>query len=57
MATLAPSGVMACTVSRRRREIGLRTALGARGSDVSRAVMHDAARLWAGSAIDGAKSA
>ena len=52
MATLGLAGVMAYTVSRRRREIGLRIALGARGSDVSRAVVGSAARLiLTGSAI------
>ena len=52
MATLGLGGVMAYMVSRRRREIGLRMALGARRSDVSRAVLRNAARLiLAGSTI------
>lgn len=52
MATLGLAGVMACTVSRRKREIGLRMALGACASDVSREVVRSAARLiLAGSAI------
>ena len=52
MATLGLAGVMAYTVSRRKREIGLRMALGACGSDVSREVVRSAARLiLAGSAI------
>jgi len=52
MATLGLGGVMAYLVSRRKREIGLRMALGARRSDVSRAVIGHAGRLVvAGSAI------
>ncbi len=52
MATLGLGGVMAYTVSRRRREIGLRMALGAGRSDVSRAVIAGAARMVvAGSAL------
>ncbi len=52
MATFGLAGVMAYSVSRRRREIGLRMALGACGADVSRAVMRHAARLiLTGSAI------
>jgi putative ABC transport system permease protein len=52
MATLGLGGVMAYAVSRRKREIGLRMALGARRSDVSRAVIGDASRLIAvGSAL------
>ena len=52
MATLGLGGVMAYTVSRRKREIGLRMAIGARGSDISRAVLRNAGRLVvAGSTI------
>lgn len=52
MATLGLDGVMAYTVSRRKREIGLRMALGAFGSDISRRVVRNAARLvLAGSVI------
>ena len=52
MATLGLGGVMAYMVSRRRREIGLRMALGACGGDVSRAVLGSAGRLvLAGSLI------
>jgi predicted permease len=45
MAALGLGGVMAYTVSRRKRDIGLRMALGARGSDVWRDVITKAARL------------
>jgi predicted permease len=52
MATLGLAGVVAYTVSRRRREIGLRLALGARRADISRGVVLGAARLvLAGTAI------
>ena len=47
MAALGLSGVMLYTVSRRRREIGLRIALGARPVDVARNVLGAAARLVA----------
>jgi ABC-type antimicrobial peptide transport system permease subunit len=47
---LAAAGLyatMAFLVGRRRREIGVRVALGARSADVRRMVLHDAARLAA----------
>jgi len=50
MSTLGLSGVIGYAISRRRREIGLRMALGARGADVSCEVIRGAARLiFAGS--------
>jgi putative ABC transport system permease protein len=52
MSTLGLGGVMAYTVSRRRREIGLRIALGARSTDILRDVLLSAGRLVvAGAAI------
>jgi len=52
MSTLGLGGVMGYTVSRRKREIGLRIALGARKVDISRAVMRNASVLiLAGSVI------
>jgi predicted permease len=52
MSTLGLGGVMAYTVSRRKRELGLRIALGARRSDISREVIRSAGLLIvAGSAI------
>ena len=48
MATLGLAGVMAYAVSRRRREIGLRMALGASTTDVRRAVLRRASRLVGG---------
>jgi predicted permease len=52
MATLGLGGVMAYAVSRRRREIGLRVALGASGGDVAWSVLRRALRLIAtGSAV------
>jgi predicted permease len=52
MSTLGLGGVMAYTVSRRRREIGLRIALGACSADISREVLRSAGCLIvAGAAI------
>lgn len=53
MATLGLGGVMLYTVSRRRREIGLRIALGARPGDISRSVLGSAARLVAAGSVIG----
>ena len=53
MATMGLSGVMLYTVSRRRREIGLRIVLGARPADVSCSVLGSAARLVAAGAAIG----
>jgi putative ABC transport system permease protein len=47
MATLGLGGVMAYLVSRRRREIGLRMALGAARADIARSVVGQAGRLVA----------
>ncbi len=52
LAVIGLYGVMAQTVAQRTREIGLRMALGASGTDVKRAVLGESARLTlAGSAI------
>jgi len=57
MSTLGLAGVMAYTVSRRKRELGLRIALGASRSDISRAVIGSAGRLIALGAAIGAAGA
>jgi putative ABC transport system permease protein len=54
MSTFGLAGVMAYTVSRRKRELGLRIALGASRSDISRAVIGNAGRLIAIGAAIGA---
>jgi putative ABC transport system permease protein len=53
MSTLGLGGVMAYTVSQRKRELGLRIALGARRIDVARAVIRSAARLVVAGTIIG----
>jgi predicted permease len=57
MSTLGLGGVMTYTVSRRRREIGLRIALGACGADISREVLLSAGRLIAAGAALGTAGA
>jgi predicted permease len=57
MATLGLGGVMAYLVSRRRREIGVRMALGAARGDIARNVMGQAARLVATGAVLGVAGA
>jgi predicted permease len=57
MATLGLGGVMAYLVSRRRREIGLRMALGAARDDIARSVMGQAGRLVAIGAVLGVAGA
>jgi ABC-type antimicrobial peptide transport system permease subunit len=57
MATMGLSGIMLYSVSRRRREIGLRIALGARPGDISRGVLASAARLVAEGSVIGVLAA
>jgi len=57
MSTLGLAGVMAYTVSRRKRELGLRIALGAGRSEIARAVIRSAGGLIAVGAAIGAAGA
>ncbi|MCB9384533.1 MAG: ABC transporter permease [Bryobacterales bacterium] len=57
MAALGLSGVLLYAVSRRRREIGLRIALGARPADVSLGVLRTAAKLLAVGSVLGVAAA
>lgn len=57
MAILGLGGVMAYTVSRRRREIGLRIALGARPGEILRDIFRDSARLIAAGCLIGTAGA
>jgi len=57
MSTFGLAGVMAYTVSRRKRELGLRLALGADRSDISRAVIGSAGKLIAVGAVIGTAGA
>jgi predicted permease len=57
MATMGLGGVMIYVVSRKRREIGLRMALGASGGDVARGVLGSAARLVAAGSTIGVLTA
>src|SRR4029453_1917471 len=54
LAALGLYGVMAFSVSRRTREIGVRMALGARRGDVLRMVLREAASMAAGGIVIGA---
>jgi putative ABC transport system permease protein len=52
LATIGLYGVMAFSVARRTREIGVRVAVGASGRDIARLVLADAARVtFAGTAV------
>ena len=57
MATVGVYGVIAFTVGQRRREIGVRLALGARRTDVLRMVVWDGVRLVLAGLAIGAVSA
>ena len=47
LAAIGVYGVLACQVTERRREIGIRMALGSSAADIFRLVMRDGARITA----------